>query len=88
MKKSGFYWMQTGLIIMIAVVIAILVYNTRTGFQTPDGILNYNDTLQKRTRIWGDLADDAVGIIKRMTEPDIGFYPSKMKLMDYADVIV
>jgi len=50
MKKSGFYWMQTGLIIMIAVVIAILVYNTRTGFQTPDGILNYNDTLQKRTR--------------------------------------
>jgi len=34
------------------------------------------------------LTDDAVGIIKRMTEPDIGFYPSKMKLNDYADVIV
>ena len=53
-----------------------------------DGILNYNDTLQKRTRIWGDLNDDAIGMIQRMTEPDIGYYASKMKLVDYADVII
>ena len=86
MKTNGI-WPEKFIIIAVVVIIfGWLAYRAISGFD--DGILNYNDTLQKRTRIWGDLADDAVGIIKRMTEPDIGFYPSKMKLNDYADVIV
>ena len=79
-------------IILILIVILIwTIYNAVAGFaeNDSDAILDYvNNPLQRRTQIWGDLSDDALGMIKRMTEPDIGYYPSKMKLMDYADVIV
>ena len=85
MKPNAICLKKIILISIIAIIFAWLSYYAISGF---DGILNYNDTLQKKTRIWGDLSDDAVGIIQRMTEPDIGFYPSKMKLNDYADVIV
>ena len=79
-------------IILILIVILIwTIYNAVAGFaeNDSDAILDYvNNPLQRRTQIWGDLSDDALGMIKRMTEPDIGYYPSKMKLVDYADVIV
>jgi hypothetical protein len=58
-----------------------------SNFIDNDTLLDDNNLLQKKTRIWGDLNDDTKEIIKRMTEPDIGFYPSKMKLVDYYDII-
>jgi hypothetical protein len=73
------------MIAIIAIIFVFLAYRKISSFD--DGILNYNDPLQKKTKIWGDLNDDSNVIIQRMTEPDIGFYPSKMKLNDYADVI-
>ena len=86
MGKSENNLAKISIVLVIIGILAWVVCNKVAGFY--DGILNYNDTLQKRTRIWGDLNDDALGMIQRMTEPDIGYYPSKMKLVDYADVIV
>lgn len=87
MKKTG--WCSTKLVIIILVLIVCswLLYRMVAGFEG-DSILDDANLLQQKTRIWGDLNDDSIEIIKRMTEPDIGFYPSKMKLMDYSDVIV
>ena len=71
-------------------ILAWAIYSAVAGFadNNTDAILDYvNNPLQKNLQIWGDLNDDALGMIKRMTEPDIGYYPSKMKLVDYADVI-
>ena len=86
MKPNGIWLQKLIIIVVVVIIFGWLAYRAISGFD--DGILNYTDTLQQKTRIWGDLTDDAVGIIKRMTEPDIGYYASKMKLNDYADVIV
>lgn len=81
------------IISFLIITIILIIYNMISNFidnfnyVDNDNLLNDNDLLQQKTKIWGDLSDDAVGIIKRMTEPDIGFYPSKMKLFDYYDII-
>ena len=87
MKKTGLCPTKLVVIIVLAVICGWLMYRMVAGFEN-DSILDDANLLQQKTRIWGDLNDDSIEIIRRMTEPDIGFYPSKMKLMDYADVIV
>ena len=86
MKKTSICLVKLVVIIILVIIIGLLIYNMTVGFEN-DSILNDANLLQQNTRIWGDLNDDSIEIIKRMTEPDIGFYPSKMKLMDYSDVI-
>ena len=78
------------IILLLVGILVCTIYSAVAGFSNndSDAILDYvNNPLQKKTQLWGDLSDDALGMIKRMTEPDIGYYPSKMKLVDYADVI-
>ena len=86
MKKTSISSVKLVVIIVLAVICGLLIYKMTVGFEN-DSILDDANLLQQKTRIWGDLNDDSIEIIRRMTEPDIGFYPSKMKLFDYYDII-
>lgn len=78
------------LLFIIFILIIYLVYYNKIllneSYYTNNILYNTN-ILQEKTKLFGNMTDEMPLIIQRMTEPDIGFYPSKMKLFDYYDVI-
>lgn len=64
-----------------------LKYNKDDDILLKSGLINNERLLVDKTRIWGDLSDDPLTLIQRMTDPGIEYEYNRINLPFYQDII-